>query len=43
MDKRIGGLLVLAMFAVFVMPVGAQNEVYLVPQDCTASYGKKHY
>ena len=39
MDKRIGGLLVLAMFAVFVMPVGAQNEVYLVPQDSTASYG----
>ena len=39
MNKWIWGILVLVLFVVFILPVGAQNEVYLVPQDCTASYG----
>ncbi|MFZ2070055.1 MAG: hypothetical protein WAV32_00290 [Halobacteriota archaeon] len=39
MNKWIGGILVLVMFAVFTLPVGAQNEVYLIPMQSNATYG----
>ena len=38
MDKWIWGILVLVMFAVFTVPVTAQNEVYLVSPHNNATY-----
>lgn len=39
MDKLIGGILVLVIVAVFTVPVGAQNEVYLIPMQSNATCG----
>ena len=39
MDKRIWGIVVFAIVAVFIVPAAAQNgKVYLVPQDSNASF-----
>jgi len=39
MDKWIGGILVFAIVAAFIVPVVAQNEVYLIPMQSNATYG----
>ncbi len=39
MNKLIWGILVFVIVAVFTVPVGAQNEVYLIPMQSNATYG----